>query len=129
MLIYWIAIFIADFIKFSFLIIMLYPFLVYRYFDLIYSLPIIILFIISACLLNYILSHLFDTETSGQKFSLLIIYIFFIILIILDVFKNALFDDKETINRKDENEHLNKFYFSDLFPSSELGLILLMLIK
>jgi len=124
MLIYWVSILIVDFIKFSFLIILLYPFLIYRYYALISSLGIIVFFIVSACLINYILSHLFETETNGQKFSLLIIYLAFTILIVLDIIKN-----KDYLTPESGKDHIYRFYFSDLFPSSELGLSLWMLIR
>lgn len=125
MFIYWISILIVDFIKFGFLIIMIYPFLIYRYHYLIWSLPIIIFFIISSCLVNYILSHLFETENSGQKFSLLIIYLLFIILLVIDLVNNFIDFDLEKF---DENKEIYRVYFSDFFPSSELGLSLLLLI-
>lgn len=124
MLVYWVSILIVDFIKFSFLIVLLYPFLIYRYYYLITSLAIVVFFIISACLVNYILSHLFETETNGQKFSLLIIYLAFTILIVLDVIKNM-----DYLGPESKKEHIYRFYFSDLFPSSELGLSLWMLIR
>ncbi len=125
MLVYWISILISDFIKFSFLIILIYPFLIYKYQSLIYSLSIIFFFIISTCLFNYILSHLFETEISGQKFSLLIIYLGFFIFIFLDLY----FNTNNLIPGKDDKGFQYKFYFSDLFPSSQLGISLWMIIK
>ena len=117
MRVYWFSIFIIDFIKFGLLIILIYPFLIYKYPETSYTFITIIFFIISSCFVNYLLSYFFDTESSGQKFSLLIIYFAFIIFLMIDIFTNL----KEISN-------FTKFFLSDLFPSSQLALSLLMII-
>jgi hypothetical protein len=119
MIVYWISIIFIDFVKFICLIILIYPFLIWKNGSLFYSLIIVIFFILSCCLFNYVLSHLFSEELSGQKFSLLINYLLFLGLIGLDVAIN-----KNELNPSNINNNSNHFYFSDLCPSSQFGLSL-----
>ena len=120
MIIYWISILLIDFIKFLCLIVLIYPFLIWKNNLLIYSLVIVVFFIISCCLFNYVLSNLFAEELSGQKFSLLINYMIFLGFIGLDV----AFNMKKLNPNYNQDDSSFTFFFSDLSPSSEFGLSL-----
>lgn len=116
MIIYWISILFIDFIKFLFLMLLIYPFLLWKNEMLIYSLIIVIFFIISCCLFNYVLSNLFSEELSGQKFSLLINYLIFLGFLGLDFGLNT-----DSLIPPYKKEGFS-FFFSDLCPTSEFGL-------
>ena len=119
MIVYWISILFIDFVKFLCLIILIYPFLIWKNGLLIYSLIIVVFFIFSCCLFNYVLSNLFSEELSGQKFSLLINYMIFLGFIGLDV---AVYKDK--LDPTKTQNYSYSFLFSDLSPSSEFGISL-----
>ena len=119
MIIYWISILLIDFVKFLCLIILIYPFLIWKNSLLIYSLIIVIFFILSCCLFNYVLSNLFAEESSGQKFSLLINYLIFMGFIGLDVAYNL-----DKLSPSKQHIASTGFFFSDLSPSSQFGLSL-----
>ena len=112
---YWISILIVDILKFTILILIIFPFLLLQNINYLNILLIIIVFIISSCIFTYCFSFLFETEESGQKFYLLFTYMSMMILNIWVILKNPLYLTTDNF----------QFNIAQFFPSSALLLNIL----
>lgn len=108
---YWISIFLVDFMKYIFFMIIVYPFLLgFNYTFFIFSLPILIIFSISITLFCYCFSYVFNAEENGQKFYLMASYLILVLYPLLFTFfySNTIFSDSFS------------FTFLDIFPQSAI---------